>query len=406
MNSFATSASDTTDVSFSVGGMTCASCVARVEKALKGVPGVGSATINLATEKATVHLARGTSVGALAAAVEKAGYDVPTQRISLTISGMTCASCVTRVEKALIKVPGVIAVSVNLATEKALATAVGLEVAKLIEAVERAGYNAQVSGDFEGATGKSSATWPAWWPIAVAALLSVPLLAPMLFMPFGYHIAVPGWLQLALATPVQFWLGARFYKAGWKALVARAGNMDLLVALGTSAAYFLSVYLLFASAHHGQMTHLYFESSAVVITLVLLGKWLETRAKHQTVSALRALESLRATTAIVRRDGLDTEIPVDQVRAGDIVIVRPGDRVPVDGSVIEGSSHVDESLLTGESLPVPKNVGDAVSGGAINSDGVLIVRTTAVGKRHHALQHHQVGRARASCKGADSTACR
>ncbi len=379
MNSVATSASGTTDVTFSVGGMTCASCVARVEKALKAVPGVGSAIINLATEKATVRADNGINVSALAAAVEKAGYDVPTQSISLTISGMTCASCVMRVEKALIKIPGVTAVSVNLATEKALVTTMGVPVAKLVEAVERAGYNVQVSGDSDATDAKSPAPWPAWWPVAVALLLSAPLLAPMLFMPFGYDLALPGWLQLALATPVQFWLGARFYKAGWKALLARAGNMDLLVALGTSAAYFLSVYLLFIPGRHGRMTHLYFESSAVVITLVLLGKWLEAKAKHQTVSALRALESLRATTAIVRRDALDVEIPVDQVRAGDIVIVRPGDRVPVDGVVIEGASHVDESLLTGESLPVSKNRGDPVSGGAVNLDGMLVVRATAVG---------------------------
>lgn len=373
-----TFAFETSDVTFSVGGMSCASCVGRVEKALKAVHGVAGATINLATEKATVRIAPGVSVGALASAVEGAGYDVPTHDVSLTISGMTCASCVVRVEKALMNVPGVTAVSVNLATEKARVTSIGATATMLAKAVENAGYGVQVSDDANKATESSPAPWASWLPVAVAAFLSVPLLAPMLFMPFGYDLALPGWVQMALATPVQFWLGARFYKAGWKALVARSGNMDLLVAIGTSSAYFLSVYLLFSS-HHGQMSHLYFESSAVVITLVLLGKWLETKAKQQTVSALRALESLRATSAIVRRGGLDAEIPVDQVRSGDIVIIRPGDRIPVDGSVIEGTSHVDESLLTGESLPVTKNVGDKVSGGAVNSDGMLIIRATEVG---------------------------
>lgn len=374
-----TSLSDDIEFAFGVGGMTCASCVGRVEKALKSVPGVKSATINLATEKAAVRVASDVSVGTLTSAVEKAGYDVPTQDISLTIRGMTCASCVARVEKALKKIPGVTVVSVNLATEKARVTSIGVDAGTMVMAVEGAGYEAQVSGDSDMAIIKSQEPWPTWLPVAVSAILSTPLLAPMLLMPFGYDLALPGWLQIALASPVQFWLGARFYKAGWKALIARTGNMDLLVAIGTSSAYFLSAYLLVFSAHHGQMTHLYFESSAVVITLVLLGKWLETRAKQQTVSALRALESLRATSAIVRRGGLDAEIPVDQVRAGDIVIVRPGDRVPVDGSIIEGTSHVDESLLTGESLPVTKNVGDMVSGGAVNSDGTLIVRATAVG---------------------------
>ncbi|HTN67798.1 MAG TPA: copper-translocating P-type ATPase, partial [Burkholderiaceae bacterium] len=217
-----------------------------------------------------------------------------------------------------------------------------------------------------------------WWPVAAAALLSLPLVAPMLGMPFGFDWMLPGWLQLALATPVQFWLGARFYRAGWKALRARSGNMDLLVALGTSAAYGLSLYLLLAHGEHAGM-HLYFESSAMVITLVLLGKWLETRAKHQTVAAIRALESLRATVATVRRDGTDRQVPLDQLRLGDIVIVRPGERVPADGRIVDGASHLDEALLTGESLPVAKTVGDAVTGGAINAEGVLTIEATAVG---------------------------
>lgn len=315
----------------------------------------------------------------LSAAVEEAGYDVPSESVSLSISGMTCASCVIRVEKALKKVSGVTDASVNLATEKAQITAVGVPVDRLIAAVEKAGYDATVASDTSVSKEQKGNTLPTWWPIAVSALLSLPLVVPMLGMPFGYHWALPGWLQMALATPVQFWLGARFYKAGWKALLARSGNMDLLVAIGTSAAYGLSVYLLFGHANHEGMGHLYFESSAVVITLVLLGKWLEARAKHQTVAALRALESLRSTDAIVRRGGQDTVVPVGQVRVGDTIVVRPGDRVPVDGIVIEGSSHLDESLLTGESLPVTKSVGDSITGGAVNADGMLVMKASAVG---------------------------
>ena len=378
MDTAVKAAADLVNFTFKVAGMTCASCVVRVEKALKSVPGVASASINLATEKATVFAGSNTGIGALSAAVEKAGYDVPSETVSLSISGMTCASCVTRVEKALKKIPGVTDASVNLATEKAQITVVGVPVDRLIAAVEKAGYDAAVASD-AASKEQTGSRLPTWWPVALSALLSLPLVAPMLGMPFGYHWALPGWLQMALATPVQFWLGARFYKAGWKALLARSGNMDLLVAIGTSAAYGLSVYLLVGHTGHEGMGHLYFESSAVVITLVLLGKWLEARAKHQTVSALRALESLRSTNAIVRRDGQDVVIEVGKVGVGDILVVRPGERVPVDGVVIEGSSHLDESLLTGESLPVIKNVGDTVTGGAVNADGMLVLKATAVG---------------------------
>ncbi|MBK4738177.1 heavy metal translocating P-type ATPase [Noviherbaspirillum pedocola] len=375
-------AAEPLDLSFKIEGMTCASCVARVERALKAVPGVEEASVNLATEKATVRARPEVGFDALSAAVEKAGYDVPGETVTLAISGMTCASCVARVEKVLKRVPGVTDASVNLATEKAQVSAVGVPIETLIAAVERAGYEAAAAGDVAAVQAEKGSGLPSWWPVAAAALLSLPLVAPMLAMPFGMDLSLPGWLQLALATPVQFWLGARFYRAGWKAVLARSGNMDLLVALGTSAAYALSVYLLLrhgGHSDHGGMQHLYFESSAVVITLVLLGKWLEARAKHQTVAALRALESLRATTAIVRRDGRDAEVPLAMVRVGDTVVVRPGDRVPVDGEVIEGSSHLDESLLTGESLPVTKNPGDAVTGGAVNAEGMLLLQATAVG---------------------------
>ncbi|MDB5950394.1 MAG: copper-transporting ATPase [Massilia sp.] len=372
---------DSIDLSFKVGGMSCASCVARVEKALKAVPGVETASLNLATERATVRAGRDTSMESIYAAVEKAGFDVPAETVSLSIGGMTCASCVGRVEKALKKVPGVLEASVNLATEQAHVTSTGgVTVDALIAAVTKAGYEATVARGAASAPA-SAGLLPSWWRVAAAALLSLPLILPMLAMPFGRDWALPGWVQLVLATPVQFWLGARFYRAGWKALRAGSGNMDLLVALGTSAAYGLSLYLLWTGRSHSgmPMPHLYFESSAIIVTLVLLGKWLEERARYQTVAAIRALESLRPTTAIVRRGGVDKEVPIAEVRRGDTFIVRPGDRVAVDGVILEGSSDLDQSLLTGESLPVAKSVGDRLTAGAVNADGVLVARATAIG---------------------------
>ena len=288
-------------IALQVGGMTCASCVTRVEKALSAVPGVRSAALNLATERAAVTTDAETPFNSLVEAVKKAGYTVTGETVDLAISGMTCASCASRVEKALQHVPGVIGASVNLATEKArIEYASGVTDVLLIAAIRKAGYDAAVVDSAGTAT--TPDRLPGWWRAAVAAMLSIPLALPMLAMPFGGEWALPGWTQLALATPVQFWLGARFYRAGWKALRAGAGNMDLLVALGTSAAYVLSVYLLW---HHGGdsgMQHLYFESSAVIITLVLLGKWLEERARFQTVAAISALESLRPPTPPLRWD--------------------------------------------------------------------------------------------------------
>ncbi|NRF71190.1 copper-translocating P-type ATPase [Aquincola sp. S2] len=359
-----------------VTGMTCASCVMRVEKTLQAVPGVQSASVNLATEEASVSADPGVSADALAAAIRKAGYDVATNEWSLRIDGMTCASCVARVEKALLKVPGVASASVNLATEKATVRALStVPVAALKVAVEKAGY---VAKELQEAQAERTPPLPSWWPVAVSAALTLPLVAPMLLQVFGVDWTLPAWVQLALATPVQFWLGARFYRAGWKALRAKTGNMDLLVALGTSAAFGLSVYLMFRHAAHG-MAHLYFEASAAVVTLVLLGKWLEGRAKRQTADAIRALNALRPSTARVRRSGAEFDVPVEQVVVGDLVIVRPGDRVAVDGEIVEGRSHVDESLITGESLPVAKSAGDKVTGGSINAEGALVVTTLAIG---------------------------
>ena len=360
-------------LSVDIQGMTCASCAARIEKVLRQLPGVTDATVNLATETATVSGT--TDAASVQRAIEKAGFSVPTESVTLDITGMTCASCSARVEKALSKLPGVLEASVNLATEQATLKLVqGTSAATLIAAVERAGYGAQLPQATSAAV--PLRTLPDWWPVALAMGLSLPLISPMLASLAGAHWMLPGWLQLALATPVQFWLGARFYRAGWKALAAGSGNMDLLVAVGTSAAYGLSVYLLLTLA---DPMHLYFEASAVVISLVLLGKWLEARAKRQTTEAIRALQALRPTIARVRLDGVDRDLPIEAIRVGDLVVIRPGERVPVDGEVVEGESQIDESMLTGESLPVDKQPGHAVTGGAINAHGVLVARTTAVG---------------------------
>ena len=292
--------------------------------------------------------------------------------IKLPIEGMTCASCVARVEKALKRVPGVATAEVNLATETATVTlAEGAPPEALVAAVRGAGYEARLSPVAKPAADRSG------WPVAMAAVLTVPLLLPMVAGIANADWMLPGWLQFVLATPVQFWLGARFYKAGWKALLARTGNMDLLVALGTSAAYGLSVYML--GRHWDHEPHLYFEASAAVITLVLLGKWLEGRAKRQTTEAIRALQALRPETARVLRGGEEVELPIGELRIEDHVIVRPGERIPADGVVIGGNSHADESMLTGESLPVAKVQGDAVTGGAVNGEGLLTVRVSAVG---------------------------
>ncbi|MFT0635897.1 heavy metal translocating P-type ATPase [Pseudomonas sihuiensis] len=360
---------------FGVEGMTCASCVARIETALTQVPRVSAARVNLASEAVMVEA--DADLAPLLEAVEGAGYRVKEEQLDLAIGGMTCASCVGRVEKALLKVPGVLAATVNLASEAARVRVVSGAVAPaaLIQAVAAAGYEAGVPAAKEAAAAPPPRDW---WPVALAAVLSLPLVVQMLAVLLGARWSLPGWIQLLLATPVQFWLGARFYRAGWRALRAGSGNMDLLVALGASAGYGLSVYLLATHAGPG-VPHLYFEASAVVITLVLLGKWLEARAKRHTGDAIRALRALRPDTAWVRREGVDCQVSVSTLAVGDLLVVRPGERVPADGLVRDGRSHLDESLLTGESLPVAKAEGDAVTGGAINGEGLLLVETTAVG---------------------------
>ncbi|MES2207794.1 MAG: heavy metal translocating P-type ATPase [Pseudomonadota bacterium] len=300
-------------------------------------------------------------------------------RIELGITGMTCASCVMRVEKALSKHPNIHEASVNLATESATMLAEpDIDVHSIVKVIEEAGYQATFPEDKEKKASISVSAQNEKWRVLIAGLLTLPLVIPMLGSIAHQHWMLPGWSQLILATVIQFGLGGRFYKAGWSALKAFTGNMDLLVALGTSAAYGLSVYQLFVHSQ-SEMPHLYFEASASVITLVLLGKWLEGRAKWQTTEAIRALQALRPELARVRRQGADQEVALSSVVIGDIVVVLPGQRIPVDGLVQEGHSEVDESLITGESLPVSKQVNDKVTGGSVNTEGLLIIKTTAVG---------------------------
>ncbi|WP_322048506.1 heavy metal translocating P-type ATPase [Paraburkholderia sp. J67] len=394
-------------------GMTCASCAMRVEKALAKVPGVTRVSVNLATEKATVDTTMDAQSSValtqqLVAAVEKAGYEATpiaqpepapetTETASFAIGGMTCSACSNRVEKVLARVPGVQSASVNLATEEA---SVRLDAPlddamreRLVAAVQKAGYEAtpieknpsaaeaEAAPNAEAAPSRAALAETAarreLRAVLIAAVLTAPLVVPMFGHWLGLQWMLPATAQLVLASIVQFGFGARFYRAAWKAVRAFSGNMDLLVALGTSAAWGVSVYAMLA--HPGETAHLYFEASAVVITLVRFGKWLEARAKRQTTDAIRALNALRPERARIREHGAEREVPLAQVRVGAVVVVRPGERLPTDGVVLEGRSHIDESLITGESLPVPKAPDDAVTAGSINGEGLLAVRTTAIG---------------------------
>ncbi|MDZ4075380.1 MAG: heavy metal translocating P-type ATPase [Hylemonella sp.] len=302
----------------------------------------------------------------------------PPATLDLGIGGMTCASCVSRVEKALKKVPGVSDAAVNLATESARVSFAPSEQieARLRRAVRDAGYEPRAADALEQQ--EDASPWAGFAPVAIGLALSLPLVVPMLGDLAGKHWMLPAWAQFLLATPVQFILGARFYKAGWFALKALTGNMDLLVAIGTTSGWALSMWL-WLSAESGTMVHLYFEASAVVVTLVLLGKWLEARAKRQTTAAIRALHALRPDVAhLIGLDG-EVDVPVAEVLVGDKLVVRPGERFPVDGILLEGHTQVDESMLTGEPLPVAKDAGAKLTGGSINGEGRVVLQVGAVG---------------------------
>ncbi len=381
---------------FQVEGMTCASCVARVEKAIRVVLGVESANVNLATEKATVSFSGAPDPQAVVAAIEKAGYVTRQETAELRIEGMTCASCVSRIEKALASVPGVSSASVNLATEKAIVTFPAGAVARvqLEEAVRSSGYEivrqAQVDDGGEPVDRRAAEILHLRNALFVAAVLTVPLF----IMEMGSHFvpAIHDWvmmdlghsnslyIQFALATAVLFGPGLRFFRKGIPNLVRLNPDMNSLVVLGTSAAWAYSVVATFLPGVLPAGTaNVYYEAAAVIVTLILLGRFLEARAKGRTSQAIKRLVGLQPKTARVVRGGVAVEVPLETVIAGDIVEIRPGDRIPVDGSVIEGDSYVDESMITGEPVPVRKSAGADVVGGTINRTGAFSFTATKVG---------------------------
>ncbi|MBS4097390.1 MAG: copper-translocating P-type ATPase [Sulfuricella sp.] len=368
-----------------VEGMTCAACSSRLEKMLNRLPGV-VAGINLAAEKAQIDYDEAqASPAVLIQTIHKAGFKVPPKQLELELEGMTCAACATRIEKVLNKLDGVEAL-VNFAAEKARVTlAPGTStLEQVIEAVGKAGYRAHeavAAGREEEKQRRAAAYRKELTRFWIAAALSIPLVAQMVGMFFGNHaVMLPLWLQMALATPVQFWAGKRFYVGAWHALRGGGANMDVLVALGTSMAYGLSAVVTL----WGLDQHIYFEAGAAVITLVLLGKLLEARAKARTSAAIEELIKLQPKTAWVERDGQLAEVAVEEMRVGDVFVVRAGESVPVDGEVVEGDSSIDESLLTGESLPVGKAAGAKVYAATHNQQGMLKCRATGVGS-HTAL---------------------
>lgn len=372
-------------------GMTCAACAGRVERSLSKVEGVEAASVNLATEKARVSFDPAkVDVRQLAETIRKIGYDVPTAKARLAISGMTCANCAARIEKRLAKEPGVTAVSVNLATDSAAVEYIpgAADLPALIKAIESIGYqarNADESARTDTAMDAREAEIRAQRNrFAFSAALSLPLLVAMI----GHtghadwpllHVLNNGWVQLILATPVQFVAGWPFYVDAYHNLKNRSANMSVLVATGTSAAYLYSLVSLFAGERLG-IHGFYFETSAILITLIILGKLLEAKAKGRTSEAIKRLMGLAPKTARVIRNGQVLDVPIEEVVVGDHVVVRPGEKIPVDGRVIEGHSTVDESMLTGESLPVEKSVGDEVIGATINKHGTFTFIATKVGR--------------------------
>jgi Cu+-exporting ATPase len=381
-------------ITLPITGMHCANCSSTIERNLKKLDGISGANVNYATEKATVTFDPSVlGEDAIIGKIEDVGYGVTMARVELPITGMTCANCAATIERTLNKkVPGVVAANVNFATEKATVEYIPGRVARadMVAAIQRAGYGvveaeADHLEDVEQAAREAEIrdqTRKFW----VGVLFSLPLFLLSMARDFGVlgswaHVPWVNWLMLAMATPVQFYVGRDYYVGGWKALRNRSANMDVLVAMGSSAAFFYSlpvtIALTLGSTALGQ--HVYFETAAVIITLIKLGKLLEARAKGQTSAAIKKLMGLRAKTARVVRDGEEVDIPIEQVKVGDIVMVRPGEKVPVDGIVVDGRSAVDESMLTGESLPVDKKPGDEIIGATINKQGMLKFEATRVG---------------------------
>lgn len=380
--------------SMQITGMTCAACANRIEKGLAKLDGVKEANVNFAMEKAAVtYDPEQTDLSQMEERIQKLGYGTVKEQVDLQLTGMTCAACATRIEKTLNKMPGITQANVNFAMETAHVeyNASVIAVPDMQQRIEKLGYKAELmqgQGQMEDHRQKDIARYRR--NFLISAVLSLPLLWSMVtHFSFTSWIWMPDlfmnpWFQLLLATPVQFYIGMPFYVGAYKALRNKSANMDVLIALGTSAAYFYSIYLsleYITSAHLGhQHPDLYFETSAVLITLVVLGKWLEAKAKGRTSEAIKKLMGLQAKTALVIRDGQEMAVPVEEVLTGDIIVVKPGEKVPVDGEVLEGTSAVDESMLTGESLPIEKRPGDQVIGATVNKNGRLKVKATKVGK--------------------------
>jgi Cu+-exporting ATPase len=374
-------------------GMTCAACATRIEKGLKKIDGVTDANVNLALEKAAVtYDPKLTNVSEMEGKIVQLGYDTVKEAVELQITGMTCAACATRIEKGLNKLSGVSGANVNLALETAHVeyNPAMVDVRDIQNKVTQLGYKAEPKQEvMDAGQRRQKEITKQKRKFFIAAILSLPLLWSMVsHFSFMSWIWLPDlfmnpWFQLALATPVQFYIGGHFYVGAYKALVNKSANMDVLIALGTSAAYFYSLYLTLEWASNGAGHHgpdMYYETSAVLITLVLLGKLFEMLAKGRTSEAIKTLMGLQAKTALVVRDGVEQSVPIEEVVVGDIVIVKPGDKIAVDGEIVEGRTSVDESMLTGESLPVEKQTGDTVIGATLNKNGVIRIAATKVGK--------------------------
>ncbi|MEH7502621.1 heavy metal translocating P-type ATPase [Neobacillus drentensis] len=379
------------ETQYQITGMTCAACATRIEKGLQKMEGVKDANVNLALEKSTIKYdPTVVSEEDFQRKIKGLGYDVVIEKKEFDITGMTCAACATRIKKGLNKLDGVSKAFVNLAIESATVeynpSLIGTQ--EIIKRVENLGYGAISKEEKEeNIDHRLKAIKNQQGKFIFSVILSFPLLWAMVshfsFTSFIYlpDMLMNPWVQLALATPVQFIIGKQFYVGAYKALRNKSANMDVLVALGTSAAYFYSLYVTLKSIgtqHH--MLDLYYETSAILITLIILGKLFEAKAKGRSSEAIKKLMGLQAKTAIVVRNGIEKEVPLEEVVVGDIVYVRPGDKVPVDGEIIEGRSALDESMLTGESVPVDKTVGDSVIGATINKNGFLKIKATKVGK--------------------------
>ncbi|TYS63445.1 copper-translocating P-type ATPase [Sutcliffiella horikoshii] len=373
-------------------GMTCAACSTRVERGLNKLAGVEKANVNLALENASVtYDPEQVSEKEIEKKIQDLGYDVVKEKVEFLITGMTCAACSSRIEKVLGKMEGVNSANVNLALESGTVeyNPSKLKPSDIIARIEKAGYGAteKVEKSESAESFRQKELEKQQGKFVFSLILTIPLLWAMVshfsFTSFIYlpDMLMNPWVQLALATPVQFFIGWQFYTGAYKALKNKSANMDVLVALGTTAAYVYSLYLSIESiGSDAHMVELYFEASAVIITLIILGKLFEVRAKGRSSEAIKKLMGLQAKTALVLRDGKEIEIPLEEVLVGDIVSVKPGEKVPVDGEIVEGQSAVDESMLTGESIPVDKKNGDSVYGSTINKNGFLKVKATKVGK--------------------------